>query len=280
MTSGSVESTAFRVLSINAACAADKSLENSKSRRSAISTLINEQDPDILLLQNVNKRRDVDFIDFTLSRVWHHYNYYMKRARGSTAILVRAKLFDMEKVKCSDLNIIGTAEQKDIIKENLSLVRLTHQVSKNVMYLGSWSCPVHIGMTDEKKKRVTNLLVTMMRKEAAGAFWMLGGDFDLAYDQSSVRMAHKVDGGEFINLVEDTGRIAYAEGNSDNYFIFSGKNSHRRMAFYDLTKPQCNVEKQQLLLNCNPVAGTVAITWAAASPRTPRRNITSPSTSY
>ena len=267
---------AFRVLSINVACVANKSLENSKSRRAAISNLINEQDPDIILLQNANKRRDVEYIDYTLSKVWRHYNYYMKRARCSTAIMARASLFKIDKVKCSDVNIVGTAEQKDIIQRSLSLVRLTHLATKNTLFVGSWSCPVHAGMTDEKKKRITSLLVSMMRREAVAAFWMIGGDFDVPYDQNSIRMAQKVDGNEFINLVEDTGRIAYAEGNADNYFIFSGKSVHRRMTLRQVSIPTCNVEKQQTSLCCSPVTGTVSITWAAASPRHEFRAPSSP----
>lgn len=262
-----LDMAAFRVLSINVGCESDKSLENSKPRRSAISTLINEQDPDIILFQNVSKRRDIEFIDYTLSKLWRHYNYYMKRARNSTAIMARANLFTIEKVKCSDLNIVGTAEQKETIQNSLSLVKLTHRATKNTMFVGSWLCPVHIGMTDEKKKRITSLLVSMMRREAIAAFWMIGGDFDVAYDQNSVRMAQKVDGNEFINLVEDTGRIAYSEENADNYFIFSGKSGHRRMALHQVSTPQCIAEKQQSMLHCAPVTGTVSITWAAASPR-------------
>ena len=267
----------FRVLSINVGCETDKTLENSKPRRSAISNLINEQDPDIILFQNASKRRDIEFIDYTLSKVFRYYNYYMKRARNSTAIMTRANLFTIEKVKCSDLNIVGTAEQKDTIQNSLSLVRLTHRATKNTMFIGSWSCPVHIGMTDEKKKRITSLLVSLMRREAVAAFWMIGGDFDVAYDQNSVRMAQKVDGQEFINLVEDTGRIAYADENADNYFIFSGKSGHRRMALQKVSTPQCITGKQQSVLQCSPVSGTVSITWAAASPRHEFRVPSSPS---
>uniref|UniRef100_A0A7M5X6N4 Endonuclease/exonuclease/phosphatase domain-containing protein n=1 Tax=Clytia hemisphaerica TaxID=252671 RepID=A0A7M5X6N4_9CNID len=256
----------FRVFTINMACAADPNQESNKSRRSAISALIHEQDPDIILLQNVNRRRDVEFIDFMLAKVWRHYNYYMKRVRSSTAIMAKANLFAVDKVKFSDLNIIGTAEQKDMIQNHLSLVRLTHKASKNFMFVGSWSCPVHIGMTDEKKKRISSLLISMMRREAVGAFWVIGGDFNIAYDQSSIRMAQKT-GDEFFNLVEDTGRVACSEDNSDNYFVFSGKSAHRRMTLKTVETPKCNVEKQQKALNCYPLIGLVTITWAAASPR-------------
>ena len=263
---GTSELAAFRVLTINAACPSDPGFEGNKSRRSAISVLINEQNPDIILLQNVNKRRDVEYLDFMLAKVWRHYNFFMKKARRGTVVMARASLFNMEKVVCSDINIVGTAEQKAIIQNNLALVKLTHKSTKNFLYVGSWSCPTNIGMTDEKKKIVSRLLVSMMRRETVSAFWMIGGDFDLPYDESSIRVAQK-NQAEFFNLVEDTGRIANADNVLENYFVFSGKSAHRRMTFRDVESAHCRDERQNSLLNCSPLLGTVTITWAAASPR-------------
>jgi len=263
---GTSELAAFRVLTINAACPSEPSFESNKSRRSAISALINQENPDIILLQNVNKRRDVEYIDFMLAKVWRHYNFFMKQAHRGTAIMARASLFKMEKVICSDINVVGTAEQKTIIQNNLALVRLTHKLTKNFLYVGSWNSPTNIGMTDEKKKIVSRLLVSMMRRETVSAFWMIGGDFDLPYDESSIRVAQK-NQGEFFNLVEDTGRIANTDNVRENYFVFSGKSAHRRMTFRDVKSAHCRNEQHNSLLNCSPLLGTVTITWAAASPR-------------
>lgn len=261
----------YSVLTVNFACPENKSLENNTSRRSAIVSLIGDEDPDIILLQNVNKRRDVEYLDYMLSKQGNHYNYYLKRSRSSVAVFARASMFSIRKISILDLNIIGTLEQKTTIHDNLALVKLTGKECNNSIFVGSWCTPtIKSDVENEKKKRLSSLLVSLLRKEAVGSFWIIGGDFGLIHSENVIQSAQE-NQGEFYNLVEGTGRIAFADDNDSNYFVFSGMSGHRRLTISQVQSSYCENEKVNSILKCEPLSGVLTITWGSLSPRHGRR---------
>ena len=250
--------TSFKVLTYNIG-----SGEQAKNTRTYASTMaltdcINRNSADLMFLQGIKFKQELDFIDKRLSKAWKHYHYYLPKNRNSVAILAKAKTFKMEMVELTENTIEGTQEQKRNILENLAVAKLLHKPSMQFLFVASWRGPIDV--TDEKKKRLANLIIQIMKKESRGAFWIVGGDFNVSYETGTVRLAQKSKG-EFFNLVEDTGRIAYTSNCDDNYFIFRGKSASTRLTFRDIKyESQTEQKENNKHLMAFPITGEVTIT--------------------
>lgn len=246
----------FKVMTYNIGSGEQAKKSRTYCSTMAITDCIKRNNPDLIFLQGIKFKQELDFIDKRLAKAWKHYHYYLPKSRDSVAIMARANIFKLTMVELTPNKIEGTTEQKRNISENLAIVRLYHKSTKQTLLVASWKGPFEV--TDEKKKRLINLVMRTVKKESNGALWVIAGDFNVSYESGTVRLAQKSNG-EFFNLVEDTGRIAYTSNCKDNYFIFSGKSGANRLTFnnvlYDISKEQ-TMNKH---LNTFPVTGEVRI---------------------
>lgn len=246
----------FKVLTYNIGSGGQAMKSRTYCTTMAISDCINRRNADIIFLQGIKFKQELDFIDRRLAKSWKHYHYYLPKSKDSVAIMAKASAFKMEMVELSPSIIEGSTEQKQNISENLAITKLLHKTTKQFLFVASWRGPIEV--TDEKKKRLINLVMHAMRKESRGSFWMIGGDFNVPYTSGTVRLAQKSNG-EFFNLVEDTGRIAYTSNCDDNYFIFSGKSAANRLTIKDVVYDSSQEQIKNKHLKAFPVTAEVSI---------------------
>ena len=132
---------------------------------------ITDEKPDIILLQGIQQIQNLDSIIQENDLFYSHYSRSTKR--GYAAVMVNAKMFDIEILSREHLKH-GNPEDRRNLFNGLSCVQLHHKKLNYNLLVSSWDGnPLAVDTrTDE-----SFLLTTLMKRTSIDRPWLMGGCF-------------------------------------------------------------------------------------------------------
>lgn len=242
-----------------------KRKEEHKTKYKLIIERITKHEPDIIFLQEIQGRKDIESIDNELKDQQIYYSYlYRETVYGILAIVVKVNTFQMETLKFH--NQADSSEQGRKVFNSMAIVKLTHREFNTDIYVGS-CCNrlqnrpvVDSYMTGLNEKM---LFVETIKKISNGNLWIIGGQHIGAIkdvnNNDCNNNSNDINDNDMIYKQHLSSNQQINEISSNNYFIHNRlSNLEKNLFFKDVSLLESSNEHKKYF-TYSPVAAVVKL---------------------